>query len=269
MLVRMRSILVFITSVVVSQYGLAHEYWLQPENFQLQTEDSIRADIRVGQHFKGDTYAYLPTEIEAAQIHLGNTSKPIKGRFGDIPAISQLPLGDGLNIVTVASMPFQLTYSSAGKFRDFLKYDGIEWVQQEHEKRGLPESGFIEAYRRHAKTLVKVGNGEGSDRRTGLEFEWVMLTNPYTNNTDTMTAQLWWRDKVFANATFRVFTLKGGKVSENVYVTDAKGIASFPRRANTIYMINAVHMILPANELVVKMKAVWESRWASVTFAIP
>jgi hypothetical protein len=265
----MRSIVVFIISVAVSQYCLAHEYWLQPEKFQLQTEDSISADIRVGQHFKGDTYAYLPTEIETAEIHLANTSKPIKGRFGDIPAINTAPLGDGLNILTVASSPFQLTYNSAEKFRDFLKYDGIEWVQKEHEKRGLAETGFIEAYRRHAKTLIKVGNGLGSDRRTGLEFEWVMLTNPYTNKVDKISAQLWWRDKVFANAAFRVFMIKDGKVSESAYVTDANGVASFPRIADTIYMINAVHMILPANELVVKMKAVWESRWASVTFATP
>ncbi len=269
MFVRMRSIVVFITSILVSQYGLAHEYWLHPQNFQLQTEDSIRVDIRVGQHFKGNTYAYLPTEIETAQIYLANRSGPIKARFGDIPAINQAPLGEGLTILTVASEPFKLTYNSADKFRDFLKYDGIEWVQKEHEKRGLPETGFTEAYRRHAKTLVKVGNGQGSDRRTGLEFEWVVLTNPYTNKTDKLSAQLWWRDKLFANAAFRVFILKDGTVSESTYVTDENGVAIFPRIADAIYMINAVHMILPANELVVKMNAVWESRWASVTFATP
>ena len=269
MFTKLKCMYILFASLVAAFHVQAHEYWLQPENFRLQAEDNIRANIRVGQHFKGDSYAYLPDELEYVNIYLADVSKAVKGRFGDIPAFNLRPLGEGLNILSVSTQPFKLTYTDEGKFEKFLKYDGLEWVLKEHEKRGLPETGFTEAYRRHAKALLKVGNGEGSDRRTGLEFEWVMQTNPYTDTGDTLTAQLWWREQVFSNAAFRVFVLKDGKVSEATYKTDDNGMATFPRTKDATYMVNAVHMLIPAAEIVQTMGAVWESRWASVTFFTP
>ena len=96
-----------------------------------------------------------------------------------------------------------------------------------------------------------------------------MLTNPYTDKGDELSVQLWWQGKGFANAPYRVFIQKDGKASEVQYKTDASGIGSFPRQSNALYMINAVHMILPDKKLEKSMKAVWQSHWATLSFATP
>lgn len=261
--------LILCAGLLISQQARTHEYWLQAERYQLQQEDNIKVDIRVGQHFKGNAYAYLPDEIESANLYLDRLSQAVEGRFGDIPAFNISTAGEGLFILAVSTRPFKLTYTEAGKFENFLEYDGLDWVLKAHKKRGLPMTGFTEAYRRHAKLLVKSGKGGGADRRTGLEFEWVMSTNPYTHDSDTLSAQLWWRGKHFTNAPYRVFLRKDGQVSETRYKTDDNGIATFPRVDNALYMLNAVHMITPTQDLVEDMDAVWESRWASVTFTTP
>lgn len=256
-------------SVLIIQPVMGHEYWLQPEQYFLNDKEMILAHVRVGEHFKGETHAYIPNHVASVRLHVGSETRDLSPRFGDIPAVRVTAPEKGLNILTIETTPYWIEYTDPENFRKFLDYDGLEWVLDAHKKRGLPDSGFTEAYLRHAKSLIHVGDGKGRDRNTGMAFEWVMLTNPYTDKGDELSVQLWWQGKGFANAPYRVFIQKDGKASEVQYKTDASGIGSFPRQSNALYMINAVHMILPDKKLEKSMKAVWQSHWATLSFATP
>jgi len=256
-----------IATMILSLPAIAHEYWLQPIRFFVQNNDVISAHIHVGQHFKGDKYPYISKDITSMGIHLGSASKTIVPRTGDYPAITEAVLGDGINILTVTTNPSVLIYDEPGKFEKFLLKEGLNWVLAEHENRKLPAIGFTETYRRNAKTLIKVGSGEGADQKTGLEFEWVLQTNPYTATKNELVAQLLWQGKVFADKQFRVFIRTGDELITHVSNTNKDGMAHFPFYPDAKYLVNAVHMILPTNEVVEKYNAVWESRWASLTFA--
>ena len=249
--------------------AIAHEYWLEPRDFILGSNAIIVAHIKIGQHFKGNSYAYLPTEVKSVQLHLGNESVPLSPRFGSNPAIIQESLGDGLNIVSIETYLSKLNYDRPDKFEKFIHEEGLDWVLPEHEKRQLPATGFVETFRRHTKMLVKVGSGRGKDRRLGLEFEWVLQTNPYVEVDADLVAQLWWQGEVFPNSQARLFVKRGDELTERVLRTDKDGLVRFPRIPNSKYLINAVHMILPDNNIAKVTGAVWESRWASMTFSTP
>ena len=247
----------------------AHEYWLQPDDFTINSEERINIHIKIGQQFKGNNFAYLPSEIESIEIHLDDKTKPIRPRLGDYPAISYPPLGNGLNIISLESKVFKLNYETSDKFEKFVRNNGLDWVLAEHNRRRLPPEDFIEAYRRHAKTLIQVGNVTGQDRQLGMEFEWVLKSNPYTDTSDEFVAQLWWRGKVFAGSQARLFVKSNDKLTEQLLTTNSDGRVSFKRIPDATYLINAVHMILPEQSTVEETDAVWESRWASLTFATP
>jgi len=256
-----------LATMILSLPALAHEYWLQPDTFILPNEGLIQAHIKTGQDFRGNNFAYLPLSVESMQIHLGDKSQPTSSRFGDYPAISEVALGDGLNILSATTTPTKLTYEKPGKFESFLRNEGLDWVLAEHHKRQLPETGFTEIYSRYTKALVKVGSGKGADRKIGHTFEWVLETNPYTNEQNKLVAQLWWQDKILANHQLRYFIQTGKNLTTDIAITDKNGRANIPYKPGSTYMVNAVYMVTPSKENATKYKAVWDSRWASVTFA--
>ena len=65
---------------------------------------------------------------------------------------------------------------------NFIKHKDFEGLPEAHLARGLPEVGFVESYRRFAKSLIAVGSGVGQDRPVGLEIEIVALSNPYADD---------------------------------------------------------------------------------------
>jgi len=262
-----RKLLASFFCIAVALPAGAHEYWVQGDRYVIGADDNIRAHVRVGQHFKGEALPYFPDAMESIQIHLGSRSGTIQPRYAAYPVISNSPLGDGLNIISLTSGRSELKHDDPEKFREFLVYEGLEWVLARHKERKLPSAGFIETYRRYAKMLVKVGSGEGEDRYLGMPLEWVLLANPYAGTADTLWAQLRWQGKVFAGAQCRVFIEKNDKLDEIVLHTDKEGKIRFPRVSEATYLVSAVHMVEPDRETVKQTRAVWESRWASVTFS--
>lgn len=246
----------------------AHEYWLEPEQFMLPADNPLRVDIRIGQHFKGDSFTYIPDQVESLQLHRGDASRRITPTMGDFPAIITQSLGDGLHILTLSSSLFSLTYYEPETFPNFVRKEGHPWAIEQHKKRGLPETGFTEGYRRHAKSLIRVGDGQGNDRRTGLTFEWVLQGNPYTEQ-GPLVAQLWWHDQVLPDAPCRLFVRQDGRVQEHVLRTDEGGRVTLPHSAGAVYLLNAVQLTLPEQATLANTRAVWESHWASLTFATP
>ncbi len=255
----------------------AHEFWLEPINFTPAINDNIVAHLKVGQNFKGNPLAFMTVDFEDFEITLGdknNTSPPVEvnTRFGNIPAVDQANLGQGLTLLSYVSGNSTVVYSSYEQFTEFLQKEGLSWVLTEHHKRNLPKSGFTEAYQRFSKSLIAVANGNGKDYALGLRFEWVLKDNPYLPTItppQTIEAQLLWEGKPFPNSQAIVFSQRNGTVAQQLYTTDNKGEITLPQQPDTTYMISAVHMIKPGLALAGSTGAVWKSLWSSTTFKTP
>jgi len=250
--------------------ALAHEFWLEPLDFEVSPGEPLKAHIKVGEYFKGNTYAYLPGRFKRFELTLNGQTAPVDTRLGTIPAVGQTIEHDGLAILTYESTYEYLTYDDPETFRNFQELDGLTWVAERHRERDLPTSGFTEAYRRFAKAYVGVGASKGEDHALGLPFEWILEQNPYAlESGQPLTAQLLWNGAPMSDSLVRVFVRRNGKVDEWRLKTSESGRVSIPYRDNADYLVSSVHMIEASEATAPDQEAVWESLWASAVFHRP
>jgi hypothetical protein len=139
----------------------AHEFWLEPTQYQIDVNETIMADIKVGQDFKGNTYAFFPNRFIRFELHHNGRIRPVQSRLGARPAAVQAVDTSGLTTLTYESTYSELTYDDPAVFDNFLTLDGLDWVREIHNSRGLPDSGFTEVFRRFAKTYIGTGSAVG------------------------------------------------------------------------------------------------------------
>ncbi len=243
----------------------AHEYWIEPARFRVEAGSPIFADLKVGQDFKGDVYPYIPGQSNGAWIVDADGKRPSSARVGDIPAFNETARAPGLHILAYYSTPYRLTYTEPGKFAAFLENQGLDWVLAEHLRRGLPETGFDEAFSRCAKALVQSGDAGGGDVVIGMPLELVAKANPYAlpATASVLPVTLLWQGTPLANAQITVFRNKDGLDVTKVQ-TGPDGGASIPLGGGGKFLLSAVHMI-PWDE---QASDAWHSYWASLTFEI-
>lgn len=260
-----------IASLCLNQAVNAHEFWIEPHDFNLRLGDTLLADTKVGQNLVGDKYPFVPKRFESFDIIQGGQKGPVSSRTGDMPPVKGKVLKNGLVTLAYASTNRSLRYRTAKKFHDFLDDEGLGWVKEAHEKRGLPADNFVEAYRRYGKSLVKAGSGEGMDKPLGFPLELVMLKNPYLASDEALHVQLLSQGKPLANNQVSVFfrTKAEEEAERVVFTSDTEGKVTIPRPEQTgLMLVSAVRMEEPDEQTVRETKAVWVSLWASVTFGI-
>lgn len=231
----------------------------------------LEAHIVNGQNFEGVKLAYIPQRIANFVVFSGDEIAPVEMRMGDTPGLQAGTLGDGLHVVAYQSTSLTVDYETWDKFQSFVDHKDLPVTLDDHLARGLPADGFAEVYSRFSKTLIGAGSGEGSDRRTGLETEFVALTNPYTDDLSAgFRVQLFYRADVRANEQIEIFDkAPDGTVEITLARTDAEGIATIPVSSGHSYMLDAVVLRAPSEALQETSGGVWETLWANLTFRAP
>ncbi|PJI91847.1 putative GH25 family protein [Yoonia maricola] len=250
---------------------VAHEFWIEPTAYQVSADTNLEANIVNGQEFTGAKLAYLPQRFVNFVLFAGEASARVEGRPGDMPALQQAPVADGLNIAAYQATNSVVSYETWEEFQTFVTHKDFGDVRSLHDARGLPDNGFTEVYSRHAKTLIGVGDSQGADRRVGLETEIVALTNPYTDTLDGgFSVQVYYRNDLRPDTQVEVFEkAPDSRVTISLYRTDADGIATFPVKPGYSYMVDAVVLREPSERLAAQSGAVWETLWANLTFGVP
>lgn len=249
----------------------AHEFWIEPLAYQVAPEGRLEADIVNGEGFAGTKLPYLPQRFANFVLFAGTEAARVQGRPGDLPALQQDPLIEGLNIAAYQANNATVDYETWEKFQNFVNHKDFGDILALHRARGLPEDGFKEVYSRYSKSLFGVGHSEGNDRRVGLDTEIVALTNPYTDDlADGFSVQVYYLNDLRTDTQVEVFEkAQDGTVAISLYRTGADGIATFPVRPGYRYMVDAVVLREPAPAVADTTGAVWETLWANLTFAVP
>jgi len=249
---------------------VAHELWIEPAEYQVQSFDNVVAGIKNGEDFEGTQLSYLPRDFEHFVILGANQAIGVVSRIGDRPAIDQAAPGAGLNIIVYESKPTTISYDSFEKFENFATNHGVDNIAKTHYARGLSSGKFSEVYTRYSKALVSVGNALGADRHIGLEAELVALENPYLLKDATdIRVQLFFNGAPLPQSQLELYSkTSSGELSASVHHTDADGIATLPIVSGSQYMANAVIFRQP-HERHRDTNAVWETLWANLTFAVP
>lgn len=250
---------------------VAHEFWIEPVQYQVGESAELEAYLRNGENFEGFASAYVPQRTPRFELVTKGRTDPVVSRLGDNPALKMQPLQAGLNIVVHQSAVSVISYPNWEKFQRFADHKDFPDVLARHRARSLPEAEFREAYTRYSKSLIAVGDGVGSDQLTGLEIELVSLQNPYIDDvTGGITFKAYYQGEVRANGQIELFEKSPvGEVSVTLYRTDDQGIVVLPVKSAHSYLVDMVVLREPSQALAEEKKAVWETLWASLTFAVP
>lgn len=247
--------------------ALTHEFWISPSRYVVEPRGQIVANLRIGKNFEGSVNSYIPSDFSRFEILLAGSKQPVKGRLGDIPALTMQADHEGLAVVVHETTPTELTYPKWEKFEGFANQKDLGWVLKAHKARGLPKTDFKETYRRFAKSLIAVGSGRGQDTPVGMETEIVAEANPYTDDiTNGLPIRILYKGEPRIDAQVEVFSKSADKsVKVTVLRTDAEGRAIVPVKPKTEYLLDAVVMRTLETDDATK-KPAWGSLWASITF---
>ena len=249
----------------------AHEFWIEPLNYQVSADGRLAGHIVNGQEFEGTNLPYIPQRFDHFVAYAGGTTSKVEGRIGNSPALDRDPVAEGLNVVAYQARYSTVDYETWEKFQKFVDHKDFGDILSQHQARGLPMADFKEIYARFSKTLIGVGNAAGADSRIGMETEILALTNPYTENlSNGVRVQVFYKTDPRPNTQVEVFEKSpNGVVSIELYRTDNNGIATIPVKSGHSYMVDAVVLREPAAGLAAQSGAVWETLWANLTFMAP
>ena len=250
--------------------ALSHEFWLEPERYQVAPGERIIADIRVGDKFKGPTNSYVKENFTRFEIIQAGKTTSVSGRLGDVPALAMAAPSSGLAVVAHETTVSNIRYYKWAKFSRFVHHKGFPDILDRHKARGLPETHFLERYSRHVKSLISVGNGSGSDVEVGMKTEFVAEANPYTDKLEKgLPIRLLLDGKPRSGTQVEIFArAPDGSVQVTLVKTDENGQAAISVSPGTEYLLDAV-AIKPLEAEDPTSKPVWETFWAGMTFKIP
>ncbi|MEM1233516.1 MAG: DUF4198 domain-containing protein [Pseudomonadota bacterium] len=242
----------------------AHEFWISPPDYQVPVGTPATADIRVGESFKGNRVSYLTRQTARFDVVQNGQIIDPEATLGDRPVLDKV-LPEGLAIVVYETIDSRLTYNDFEKFMGFVDHKAFSGFPERHDARGLPREGFVETYRRFAKSLIAVGDGAGSDVRVGLDTEIVALANPYTDDTSGgLPVQVLLRGEPRVGAQVEVYAkAPDDTVFVRLYETDAQGMTTITVAPGYEFMVDAVTLEEGEGE------AAWHSMWANLTFEVP
>ena len=267
-----------ICAMTSANVAFAHEVWIAPHKPQFDIGARITADLRIGDNFVGNHLLYIPQQTERLAILSEAGMTDFVPRVGSRPVIDLDPGllkgRAGHAMLIYQSADSYVHYMNQDKFFRFVEKKGAGEVREEHAGRGLPAGGFIERYKRFAKSSIMIGSpgaaGDAAinDRIIGMEVEFVLTDRSVLEDgSQRLKIQLRYQQTPLPNALLTLFTrAPGDEVTVTSFPSGPEGMVAVTALPGHDYLLD--HVALRAlDPQMDKNKAVWESLWASLTFS--
>lgn len=167
---------------------LAHDFWVQPDAFQVGPGDSVPFSIQVG-HGKDRERSAMPRRriLRFDAVAPGGRTLDLQDRLhlgekrGDASASFD---ATGTYLVVLATDEGAISRLPAEKFNKYLDEEGLTPAKSLRERQGRTQAEGVERYGRRAKTLLQVGPATAKaqphvSRPVGLTLELVPEVDPY------------------------------------------------------------------------------------------
>ena len=244
--------------------ALAHDFWIEPDNFTPASADPVSISLREGVKFKGNTLPYIDEWFRDFSITTAEGRKPVVSVLGDDPAASiQVESGQAL-------LGYQSTRSfvelDAEKFNGYLEHEGIEFIREERRKRGEDNDPAPEYFVRCAKALLQsaIPGETVYAEELGYTLELIPLDDPYAQATgDTLEFKLLFRGEPIEGLLLQAFTREHPDDIQKVR-TNAAGRGEISLLTPGTWFIKAVQI----QPIMGDPKALWQSYWASYLFTV-
>jgi uncharacterized GH25 family protein len=243
----------------------AHEFWVEPSAHAVGQGARIGVRLCIGDGYEGWSQARNPARI-ASFVAAGPAGlQPVVGLDGADPA-GALRLAAPGDFVIAYRSDRAFTEMPAVEFDAYLRDKGLDRVIADRQARATGRP-VREAYSRHAKALVRVGDAAGvpADRAMDLPLELIAEADGVRATRDGRRSfRLLHQGKPLAGAL--VAAVRPGTADEPLEArTDRDGRTEFRLQQAGRWRIAAVHMFRASRGV----GADWESLWASLTFELP
>lgn len=92
--------------------GWCHEFWIEPVQYQVETDQTLIADLLVGQNFVGTPQVYFETRVARFDLLQNAEVRQYRGRSGDVPALQTVASDNGLLIAVHQTRGSTLKYGA-------------------------------------------------------------------------------------------------------------------------------------------------------------
>jgi hypothetical protein len=134
---------------ICASVATAHEFWIEPLDYQVLPGTNIVANLKNGENFDGISLAFIDRNFTRFDVVVGDSITPVTGRMGDSPALdvpapqSGLP-DNGLVVVVHETTPSFVTYSEWDKFLAFAQHKDFRDIAARHAANGFGPVPFKE-----------------------------------------------------------------------------------------------------------------------------
>ncbi len=263
----MKKVIVCLGLTIISLAVIAHEFWLQPQQYHFKKNETAIIKFNFGENFTGENWAGNNSKINQL-IHYTPANKQV-----DIVGLVGNNNGDSLQLKLEEEGTHMVIYNSKNsfinlepaKFNSYLKEDGLNEVAAYRKFHNEENSNGKEYYQRSVKTILQVGNVITNNclQPTSLPLDIVPLINPYKNFEITRAYEfkVLFKGEPLKKQLVKVWFNTHGKVTVQNLKTNQNGIIAFSKNVSQ-YMVSTVFM----KQNKVDTTADWQSYWASVTF---
>jgi uncharacterized GH25 family protein len=256
--------------VMVSAPVAAHDFWIQPQQFQVASGAPLGFTFQVGHaSFRqrwgnGLERIVLLDDIVAGKKTDHRSDVQVTGATDFVSRLAPA----GLHVVAMQSTT-ALSELPAIRFNDYAKAEGLVPILAARQRDKAMQLPGRERYTRRAKAFIQVGPQGGTSqalatRPVGLKLEIVPDRNPYAlGPSRKLPVHVLYRGALLANATVKLTDLDQDAKPIAVAITDRDGRAEFtvPSKGRT-FLLNVIW----SEEVKDDPKTDFDTTFSSLTF---
>lgn len=233
--------------VLAAAPAMAHDFWIQPEQFQAQLNAPFAATFQVGHGASRERWGLGADRIPLLRDFSRGGVRDIRAGLrsrGSADLLTRFT-NPGLHVLAM-----QTTYSvselPAVRFNDYAKEEGLALILSTRQRTGQTKSPGRERYSRRAKALIEVGPRDPrthslATRPLGLKLEIVPERSPYLlDKTRSLPIRVMYKGRPLAGATVKLTNLRFDERPVAVARTDRNGRTSFRIPASGQWLLNTV-----------------------------
>jgi len=235
--------------VVGMRPGAAHDFWVQPGEYQVMPGHATSVTLLVG-HGPDRQRSAIPlrriTRFEAVgprgfrmDFH---SSLQLGGLRDDGTLVFRQP---GTYVLVLQTDARAYSLLPAIRFNDYLRVEGLTPALLFRERTHRTSAEGSETYSRQAKTIIQVGDerhpASAVMQPLGLLLEIVPDVDPYAERCPkTLPVHVLYRGRPLAGALVRLTDLEQDANPIEMHLTDEKGRAVFDARERGAWLLNVI-----------------------------
>lgn len=219
----------------VSSMLTVHEFWIEPQKFNLKRGETLKLNFKVGDHYQGDNWNGNRSSVNNLHLYFNKIEDDLA------PLLSDENSGDSLSLQFFDEGTGLICYQSFNDSTD------KEYVQES------------------VKTIFQVGSAMDDTYKTNcsLPLEFIPLQHPYhLRKGQHLKFRLLLFNEPHKSSLVKLWHKMNGKVTMEELTTDEDGIVDFTPTLNGRYMVSAIAM----QRIDTSSSTNWQSYWSSLTW---